>query len=371
MKLVEFRSSESKTVLCLHPINYQKSHTMRTLIMLILLAVHCISSAQGFDIQALEDLLDATEKEDTFMGTLSIFSDGKEVFNSSRGYASISDKKPLTSESIYRIGSVTKIYTATIVLQMIEEGKLTLDTKLSQFFPQILNSQTITIKNLLKHESGLFNITDDPDFTKWMYEEQTREDMLKRIVSHGAESEACGDTAYSNTNFILLAYIAEDIDGTHFSEIINNRIAKKIQLQTTAYGGEIEYNKQHVFSHHDQEGSWELDEKYTDMSCPSGAGAIISTATEVGEFMTALMEHNVISSSNFDLMTDVSSGMGMGLGGVPLMNMKAYGMSGGIDGFSSLAIFFPEQKTSFTLLTNAAQSPLQETMMEVLKIYFK
>jgi len=331
----------------------------------------CFLLAQTNQHDQLDAIFETLETTGKCMGGISIYQEGKEVYQKSFGYANIDQKIKSTPTTHYRIGSVTKMYTATVIIQLIQEGKLQFDTPLSAFFPKLPNASTITIKNLLKHQSGLFNITEDKKFRTWMFQPQSRGKMLDRMVANGIIFDPGTDTSYCNTNYILLGYIAEDITGQSFADIIQEKVVVPLQLKRTRVGVDRPKGTEEAVSHERMDDHWEVVPQYTDMSAPMGAGAIVSTPLEVNMFTTALYSGKLISKASYQQMTDVSTGMGMGLGGMPIMGMQAYGMSGQIDGFKSLAIFFPEKKVSMTLVSNAYESSLQEIMLQVLQTYFK
>jgi len=320
---------------------------------------------------SLDAIFNDLEKSELAMGGISIYEAGKEVYQKSFGFANIEQSVKSTSTTQYRIGSVTKMYTATIIIQLIEEGKLTLETPISTFFPVLPNGSKITVKNLLKHQSGLFNITEDEDFTTWMLKPQSRVKMIDRMVKNGVVFEPGTDTVYSNTNYILLAYIAEDMEARPFHDIVQDRVVRPLDLKRTRIGIESPKGVQEAVSYHRIEDQWKVVTDYTDMSAPGGAGAIVSTPSDVSLFTTALYQGKLISQASYQQMIDVSTGMGMGLGGGPIMEMQGYGMSGQIDGFKSMAIFFPEKEVSITIVSNAYETSLQEIMMQVLQVYFK
>ena len=342
---------------------------MKKITILFLLSF-CSLLGQTEHQHSLDAIFDDLEKAEQAMGGISIYEDGKEVYQKSFGFANIEQKIKSTPTTEYRIGSVTKMYTAAIIIQLIEEGKLKLDTPANTFFPELPNGEKITIRNLLKHQSGLFNITEDEDFTTWMIQPQSRPKMIGRMVKNGVIFEPGTDTSYCNTNYILLAYIAEDIEKTSFHDIVQARLVRPLELKLTRIGTESPKGAQEAVSYQRIDDQWEVVTDYTDMSAPGGAGAIVSTPSDVNVFTTALYKGMLMSQASYQQMTDVSSGMGMGLGGAPIMEMQGYGMSGQIDGFKSLAIFFPEKEVSITIVSNAYETSLQEIMMQVLQTYF-
>jgi CubicO group peptidase (beta-lactamase class C family) len=343
---------------------------LRLLTILFYLLWSLITKGQTTSTEKLDAIIETVETEQQGMGSISIFKEGKEVYQKTFGVTNIETKTKADASTVYRIGSVTKMYTAAIIIQMVEENKLKLDAPLSAFFPEIPNASKITIENLLKHQSGLFNVTEDAAFSTWMFQPQSRVKMLERVVKNGSIFEPGTSTTYCNTNFILLSYIAEEIDGEGFDAIVLNRISKRLGLAKTKYGVTINPTHNEALSHALNDGNWEVVTDYTHMSAPMGAGALVATVSEVNAFTTALYMGNLMTKSSFEKMTDVSSGMGMGLGGAPILGMKGFGMSGQIDGFKSLAIFFPEQKVSMSILSNGYNGSLQTLMMPVVQSFF-
>ena len=157
--------------------------------------------------------IDANEKG---MGSISIFANGNVVYESAFGYANIAQEIPATVKTKYRIGSISKTFTASIIMQLVQEGKLQKDTKLSAFFPEVKNADKITLEQLLKHQSGIFNFTSAQDYQKYMEKPLSREQLLKKIVANGSVFEPGEKTEYSNTNYVLLSLIAEKGRGQRF-----------------------------------------------------------------------------------------------------------------------------------------------------------
>jgi D-alanyl-D-alanine carboxypeptidase len=133
---------------------------------------------------------------------------------------------------------------------------------------------------LLRHQSGLFNVTDDENFRTWMVEPQTRKEMLNRIKNRPSIFEPGEKSEYSNTNYLLLSYIAEEIEGKAYAEILKERIIDKLNLENTFYGGKIDPNYNQALSYVKSEKNWDLLPE-TDMSVPMGAGAIVSTRRKI------------------------------------------------------------------------------------------
>jgi len=322
------------------------------------------------DVHAtLNTFFETIEADKQGSGNVSVFLKGKEVYKKSFGFADWKKQIKHNENTIFRVGSVTKMYTAAIIVQMMEEGKLSLNDPLAKYFPELPNAEKITIANLLKHQSGLRDVTMDENFTTWMLEPQTSKKMIKRMIKNGVIFEPGTDTGYCNTNFVLLSYIAEKLDSKTFYEVVNTRIVRPLKLEKTAIGGAINAGNNEALSHRLEGENWETVNEYTDMSAPYGAGAIVSTASEVNVFTHALFKANLVSKDSLEKMCDVSSGMGMGFGGREMEGVQFYGMSGQIDGFKSFAIVIPEREMCITILTNGFEGSPQDAVLKIAQTF--
>ncbi|SHJ05305.1 serine hydrolase domain-containing protein [Aquimarina spongiae] len=341
---------------------------MQKTITTLLLFVTVITQSQIVNTQKLDSFLTHLSQKNKAMGSLSIHKAGNEVYARSIGYADVAEKLLANSETKYRIGSITKTFTAALIMQLIDEGKLTLDTPLSTYFPQMPNADKITIEHLLRHRSGLFNITGDKDFRQWMLRPNTRAEMLDRMVEKEIQFKPNKKAKYSNTNYLLLGYILEDIENKSYAEILKSRIVMPCDLKNTSYGGKIDVanNEANSYVLH---ADW-VAQPETDMSVPAAAGAIISTPKDVAIFYDRLFKGKLISDKSLDEMKRLVDRFGLGLMEFPYTDGENYGHSGGIDGFQSIAIYIPENELIITYLSNGVVLGLTDILMGVAKIYF-
>lgn len=324
--------------------------------------------SQDFNRQKMDSLFARIEANNKGMGSVSIFKNGEEIYSKSIGFADIENKIRANGETVYRIGSVSKTFTATIIMQLVDEKKLNLDTKLSKFFPKIPNAKKITVGEMLRHRSGLYNFTDSPDYLSWMEEPKTRDQMLAMIIENGTAFEPDEKSEYSNTNFVLLAYIAEAIENKPFAEILMERIVVPCGLSNTFYGNKINPEKNQALSY-TKKSEW-IPATETDMSIPSGAGAIVSTPSDLNRFYTCLFTGKLVSPKSLEQMMTIEGNYGMGMFLFPFYDKKAYGHTGGIDGFQSNAAYFPDEKMAVAYTSNAVDMPRNDILIGVLSIYF-
>ncbi|MGO1584929.1 MAG: serine hydrolase domain-containing protein [Mesonia sp.] len=310
------------------------------------------------------------EQHHKMMESVAITKNGEKVYSRSIGFANVEKKKKANEKTKYRIGSITKSFTATVILQLIDEGKLTLNTNLAEFYPEIVNASEITIQQLLNHHSGLFNFTSAEDYLSINTKALSKEELLAIIKKNGKAFEPGEKGEYSNTNYLLLTFIAEDLDKDSFANILEKRIFKPLKLKNTQVGEKINSKKNEAFSYSRKMGAWKKEQE-THMSIPLGAGNIISTPTDIAKFYTALLEGKLLSPGSLLNMKIFEDSFGLGLFQLPYNENRAYGHTGGIDGFSSMAGYFPNEKMAFILTSNASSINLNDVALGVLAIYFK
>ncbi len=342
---------------------------MKKLILLLLLVLsgYLLKAQENHRIETLDSLFDIVNSEEKGMGSISIFSNGKEFYQRSIGYSDVEKNLQSNATTKYRIGSITKTFTAVVIMQLVEEDKLKMDSYLSDFFPDVPNSEKITLEHLLRHESGIFNVTDDKDFTTWMKKLQTREAMLKRIIKNGTLFEPGDETRYSNSNYLLLSYIAEIVEKKDYAAIVEQRIIDKLHLKNTFYGGKINAEDNQARSYVKTEGNWKVTPE-TDMSVPMGAGGLVSTPEDLNIFYYNLFEGDLMSKASLEAMKTTKEGTGMGLMKLDFNDFEVFGHGGGIDGFSSISVHFPEEKLTASYISNASDYPLNSIFIEAMKI---
>lgn len=324
--------------------------------------------SQIINKEKMDSLFDVLAQKDKAMGSIAISKNGDLVYTRAIGYSLLSDKEPATTATKYRIGSITKMFTATMILQLVEEGKLALDTRLDKFFPSVPNANLITIANLLNHRSGLHNFTSDSDFTSWMTQPKTEDELLVIISRDKPDFQPDEKYSYSNTNYVLLGYIIEKITGESYSQNLKERITSKVGLSNTYVGGKIDTATGESYSY-SFAGSW-TPAPVSDMSIPGGAGAIVSTPTDLTKFIEALFSLKLISQSSLHKMRTMIDGYGMGMLQIPFYSKHSFGHNGGIDAFASMLSYFPDDSLALAYCTNGQVYPMNDILIGVLSIYF-
>lgn len=346
----------------------KKSSIVSTILLLTLLLIN-LNAQNEFNKNKLNDYLDQLEKNNKAMLGVALTKDGKLIYENYIGLSSVKDNIPNSNLIKFRIGSITKMFTATIIFQLIEEGRLTLDTKLSKFYPKIPNSKEITISDLLSHRSGIHNFTSDEDYLQYMTFKKSKEEMLELITNLKPDFQPNEKAVYSNSNYLLLGYIIEEITNSPYQQELQKRITTKLNLLDTYYGNKIDTKKNEAFSYKFYEGEWHVQPE-TDTSIPHGAGAIVSTPKDLTVFITSLFTKKLISDSSLDQMKEIKDGYGRGFLRFPFGNNFAYGYNGGIDGFVSNLAYFPNEKVALAVLANGINYNFNDILIGILIIFF-
>jgi D-alanyl-D-alanine carboxypeptidase len=327
------------------------------------------AQAQQLNTAKLDSLLTGLAANNKMMGSLAVSRAGQMVYSHAFGYAQLEPKTPATPATRYRMGSISKMFTAVMIFQLIEEKKLTLDTKLGTFFPQLPNASTITIDQLLSHRSGLHSITAEAAFLGYMTQPKTQAELLAIMAKLKPDFEPGAKFDYSNSNYIVLGYIVEKLGKQPYAQALQKRVVAKAGLKSTYYGGKIDPQKQEAFSYKPGVSGWQ-PEVETDMSIPGGAGAVVSTPADLDRFLGALFGGKLVSAASLGEMKTIRDGFGRGLMLMPFNDKQSFGHGGVIDGFQSLASYFPGDKLAITLSTNAHSYALNDAMLGVLSICF-
>jgi CubicO group peptidase (beta-lactamase class C family) len=202
-----------------------------------------------------------------------------------------------------------------------------------------------------------------------MTEPRSRQQLLDLFESQEPVFAPGTKGEYSNTNFVLLGFIIEDVTGKSYQENLSARITSRIGIKNTMYGGKINHASNEASSFENAEGKWVILPE-TDMSIPHGAGAVISSTPDLTLFITALFDGKLLNENSLKSMTTMKDGFGLGTFKIPFHERYAFGHNGGIDGFSSSLAYFPEDKVAIAFCSNGMNYPMNDILIGLLSCYF-
>ncbi len=326
--------------------------------------------AQEVNSSKLDSLFEQLTINDQAMGSVAIATAGEVIYQKAIGYSVMNEteKIPASPMTKYRIGSVSKMFTATMIFQLVESKKIKLDELLSTYFPSIPNADRIKLRNLLNHRSGIHNFTNDEAYMTYNEVPKTQEEMVSIIAAAGSDFEPDAKAEYSNSNFVLLGYIIESVTGKSYADNLEKRIASKLKLADTYVGGKTNPKNKEAYSYV-MMGAW-IPYSETDMSIPGGAGAVVSTPTDMVKFIDGLFSGKLVSQGSLDQMKTLTDNYGMGMFRIPFYERSGYGHNGSIDAFTSSLAYFPEDKLAIAYCTNGQVYPMNEIIVGALSIVF-
>ena len=224
------------------------------------------ATAQNFNKAKLDSFFIALEVNNKFMGSVAISENGKIIYSKAIGFADLENKIRADENSRYRIGSISKTFTSVLVLKAAEEKKIDLDQTIDKYFPGIENANTITIRHLLNHRSGIHNFTDDSDYLTWHTQPKTEKEIIDIIAKAGSDFKPDSKSQYSNSNFVLLSYVLEKTYKSTYAKLLMEYITEPIGLKNTYMGGKINPAENECKSYR-YVGFWKTEPE-TDISIP-------------------------------------------------------------------------------------------------------
>ncbi len=330
-----------------------------------------------FSIQVFAQEMDSVKLNTYFkkldstghMLSTAIWKEGKVVYENQTGYADVEKQLKPNTNTPYGIGSITKTFTAAMIMKAIEEGKIKHKTLLSDFFPQFENANQITIDQLLSHQSGLYNFTNDSLYSSYYTQPISRKKMLEIIQKYPSVFSPGEKNEYSNTNYVLLSYILEKIYKKPYKDILNEKIIRPLGLKHTYFRGDGKRENE-AFSYIWEGNKWQKMPQ-TDPSVPMGAGAIVSTPTDLMLFADALFNGKIITPKSLSNMTEGNSVYRKGLFLMPFGIKKGFGHTGGIDGFTSVFVYFPDDRIGAAITSNGSNANNNDILIILLKAAFQ
>jgi CubicO group peptidase (beta-lactamase class C family) len=344
---------------------------MRKIILFLSLTFSILTVAQD-RFQKIDSLLSYLTKNDKFMGSLCIRDGENVVFNKAYGFADVEKQIAADRLTKYKIGSISKTFTAVMIMQLMEEKKLNLQTKLGRFYPNIPNAEKITMYDLLHHRTGIVDYINGDSITgKNIYRFHSKDEMIQKISTYKPLFEPGTKHEYSNSNYNLLGYIIETLTKKSYAENLQTRIVKKANLVNTYFPSEkINTAKGESYSYTYNGTQWEKIPEWEN-SIAYSAGAIISTTADVTRFMYALFDGKLIKPTSLEQMKEIKEGYGKALVQFPFGERRFYGHTGGIESFRAVVGYYPTEKLGISLMVNGDNFNRNDIMIGILSIYYK
>ena len=344
---------------------------------MILLALqgHGLAQSQSQKAAKIDEVMTLANKYRLFNGSVLVAENGKVIYKKGFGLANMEWNIPNTPETRFRLGSITKQFTATLILQLVEQGKIKLDGKLSDYLPDYRKDvgEKVTIHQLLNHTSGIPSYTGLPGF----FSDVSRnpysvDDFVKKYASNDLEFEPGSKFSYNNSGYFLLGAIIEKVTGKPYERVLKEKIFDPLGMKNTGYDHYATILEKRA-SGYEKTADGYVNAPYLDMSLPYAAGSLYSTVEDLYLWDQALYTDRVLSAQSKELMykpnlNDYAYGwfitkakLGTGTETVP-----SIGHNGGINGFNTLIVRYPVQKNLIVLLDNTSQGASLDRLSKAL-----
>ena len=346
----------------------------------LLMLIGCATTGPEKAAAALQELLDQQVKEQDILGMAMVvrMADGT-VIGKVSGYTDPAGTEAWNVDTQTAGASTTKTFTAVVIMQLVEEGKLSLDDTIDTWFPEQPNGDRITVRMLLSHTSGLANylsaenVMDGKWGKQWAPMELVAEaNRLERVLEPGGSK-----AFYANTNFILLGMIIEEITGSSWAREVESRIIEHLGLKNTTFlssPGVLDtivgaYSKTEDGLKNLLKESW-----YPHASSAWSAGEIVTSASDLLTFAIGLFDGVLVSRETLAVMaqtvgTDVITGILWGLGGgtLEMLPPGGYGMAGDIPGYHAFFMGFLDNKLMVAAVCNTQEGNVMGPSMAALQ----
>ena len=326
----------------------------------ILLALWSISTATAQSLEEkISPLLSKVFSLDEPGASVIVVKEGRTLFRQGYGMANLELEVKIKPEMVFRLGSITKQFTAAAILMLEEEGKLSVTDSITKHLPSYpTQGHTITIEHLLTHTPGIVSYTGIQGYFREKIKRDLRTDQLLGVFKDlPAEFPPGTKWKYNNSGYVILGAIIEKISGQSYAEFIQSRVFQPLGMTQSHYGGnQIIPNRVAGYS-------WNNDHydnaQYLSMTQPHAAGSLLSTVDDLARWYAALESNQLISAESFKRMqtpfslTDGSAtnyGYGFFTGILKSDPMIFHG--GGIPGFVTYSLFLPEKNIVVAILTN-------------------
>jgi CubicO group peptidase (beta-lactamase class C family) len=361
----------------------------RTIIQIVCLGVFIVAGINNVSygqakIDKLDKLMRAYAEYGKFNGSVLVAEKGKVIYKKGLGLADMEWNILNQPDTKHRLGSITKQFTAMLIMQLVEQGKLKLDVPISTYLPDYSkkNGDVITIHHLLTHSSGIPNMTSFPGFVKDVMRNSYSPVQLVNMSADSTLEFKPGEKfAYSNSGYLLLGYIIEKVTGKLYEQVLQENIFTPLKMNNTGYDHHRTLLKNRA-SGYEKNGRRYVNADFIDMSVPHAAGALYSTVEDLYLWDQALYGNQLLRKENMDLLftKHIPSGgsnyygYGWGIGKIPLGNtaerIETIGHGGGINGFNTQITRIPSDKSFIVLLNNTGGAPLGEMVNAIAAILY-
>lgn len=315
---------------------------------------------EGQLLEQFDQLLAQQFKPDASGCAALVAYQGQLIYQKAFGMANIELEVPMMPNHVFRIGSITKQFTAIAILQLLEQGKLSLQDDITCFIPDYpTQGNTITLEHLLTHTSGIKSYTQIPEFRAIEKQDMSATELIDFFKSQPIEFEPGTQWSYSNSGYFLLGYIIEKVSGKSYPQYLEEVLFKPLEMTSSYYGDNGKLIQNRVAGYQvGPKGVMNAD--YMSMSLPSAAGAILSTVGDLWKWHQAVHSYRLVSKETlakaltpYQLSNGQPTGYGYGWSIGNIQGSSTLEHGGGINGFLTTGIYLPREEVFVAIFSNS------------------
>ncbi|MDO5987567.1 serine hydrolase [Flavivirga amylovorans] len=351
--------------------NYFLHKTGFLVLFLLLMSSVCFAQSK---VEQIDKLITAYTEYGKFNGSVLVSDHGKVIYKKGFGMANMEWDIPNQTNTKHRLGSITKQFTAMLILQLAADGKLDLQAPITKYLPDYPKEtgDKITTHHLLTHTSGIPNYTAFPKF----FQEESRnsytpDEFVKKFADKALEFTPGEKFNYSNSGYFLLGVLVEKLSGKTYEQMLHDKIFTPLSMNESGYDNHGEILKNRATGYEKRGGKF-INSNYLDMSIPYAAGSMYSTVEDLYKWDQALYTNTILSKEYMDLYfkpyisafgnSHYAYGWGVGYNKIGKSSDSIYtiGHGGGINGFNTNISRAPSDKSLVVLLNNTGRAPLNQ-----------
>jgi CubicO group peptidase (beta-lactamase class C family) len=303
----------------------------------------------------MEQLIRSYVDGKRFMGTVLVAQDTQVLLSKGYGSANLEWNIPDAPSTKFRLGSVTKQFTAACILLLEERGKLRTEDLVKKYMPDAPAAwDKITIFHVLTHTSGIPNFTNFPDYGETKTMPVTPEKLVARFRDKPLDFQPGEKWSYSNSGYVLLGYLVEKISGQSYQDFLQQNIFTPLNMKDSGYDSNSAIIE-HRASGYTPGPKGPVNASYLDMTIPFSAGALYSTTEDLLRWEQGLFSGKVVSAASLKKMTTpFKNDYALGLAVRTANGRTLVAHDGGIDGFNTNLSYYPDEKLTIVVLSNLA-----------------
>lgn len=340
------------------------------LTLFVILYTVLTTNAQEYGTK-MDSLIQKAVQLNRFNGSVLVSKNGRIVYEKAYGYQNVEKNILNTPYTVYQIGSTTKEFTAAVILKLIENHQLSLDDKLSNYFPDFARGNEITVKHLLTHTSGIYEILRDPVAFNSGTQPRSKEQMLSFFSNKPLDFNPGTQYSYCNSGYMLLGLIIEKVTGKPYEQVVKDFILKPLKMKHTGFdfAGLKSPDKAIGYSRYTKtikQASipWDSTATYS-------AGALYSTVEDLYKWHKGLLNYKVYNKTSLEkATTPFLEGYGLGCWIDMIYDKKVVSHGGNIFGFTGYFGRIQEEDVSIIILNNIFNRQIENIGLSILAILY-